>query len=95
MTNSTWTVNRKIPLALFVIIVLNAGALIWGAATLVARVDTIEKWMVLREPVAERVSILEVQVAHVADGIDRIEGKLDALLVRLEKTIGEPRGGPY
>lgn len=69
----SWHLDRRVPLALIVTIVLQTGGLIWWASQLSARVDTLERQQTISEPQRDRLTRVEVRIDSIADSINRIE----------------------
>lgn len=68
-----WTVDRKVPLALIVTILIQTGTFIWWASSLSERVNTLERERAATAPQADRLVRVEVHLESVQRGIDRIE----------------------
>jgi hypothetical protein len=68
-----WTVDRRVPLALIVTIVLQTGGLVWWASSLSERVNVLEKRAEQTAPQAERLTRVEVRLESVQEGITEIK----------------------
>lgn len=75
----SWSIDRRIPLALLVALVVQTfGALMWaGRAS--ERIDHIEQKAARVQDLAERAARLEVHVTQLQGTLARIETKLDRL----------------
>ena len=86
MTNETarepWHLDRRVPLALILTILLQTGAAVWFAASLQARVDVLERDI-------EREHILngnqETAIRSIENGAARLDAKLDGIVSLLER----------
>ncbi|MGB5092678.1 MAG: hypothetical protein WBN97_05145 [Parvibaculum sp.] len=72
-----WHLDRRVPIAMIVAIVIQSGAgLVWaGAAS--ERLGTLESRSIRTDEVVERTARLEEQSTAMRASLDRIEGKLD------------------
>ena len=68
-----WTVDKRVPLALIVTIVLQTGGLVWWASSLSERVNVLEKRAEQTAPQAERLTRVEVKLESVQEGIAEIK----------------------
>lgn len=78
MGKQHWSVDKRVPLALiFMLMVQTAGA-IWWAATISGRVEVLEKSQKKSEEdrLGERMKVVEVLIQQVADATNRIERQL-------------------
>lgn len=57
-----WMLERKIPLALLLAILLQTVAVVWGAATLHARVEQLERQAAATGPQVERLVRVETKM---------------------------------
>ena len=64
-THSRWHIDKNVPLALIIAIIIQSGAGIWWAATVNNRVERLESDIKASAPQAERLTRVE--------GIKRIE----------------------
>jgi hypothetical protein len=65
-----WHLDKKVPLALIVTLLLQSGAFIWWAAKADNRIDNLERTSALSAPVIERVVRLETKVDAIGDSIN-------------------------
>lgn len=75
-----WVVDKRIPLALVITILIQTGGAIWWAASISNRVTSLENTVLNRADQATRIVRVETQVDNLAKGQERIERKLDRLL---------------
>jgi hypothetical protein len=68
-----WHLDRKVPLAIIVTLLLQTGAFIWWAAKTDARVDALEMNFTRISPQAERIVRLETKMDAVADSLNEIK----------------------
>jgi hypothetical protein len=88
-----WSIDKKVPLALLIGLVLQAGAGVWFAAALQGQVNTHDR----------RIGSLEVSdtrihedARRISEALARLDERLQAqtaILRRVEDAIGRP-GGP-
>jgi len=77
-----WHLDRRVPLALIVaILIQTAGALMWaGAAS--ERINQLERQVISEDDMGERTARLEAQAAYMRATLARIEDKLDRAIAR-------------
>lgn len=68
-----WHLDRRVPLALIVTILLQTGGIVWWAAGISARVDQLEKQHVSLSPSTERIVRVETKLEAVFDAISEIK----------------------
>jgi hypothetical protein len=68
-----WHLDKKVPIALIITIVMQTGCFIWWAASLSERVNTLERDALRSAPYAERIVRLETRMESIADGILEIK----------------------
>lgn len=71
--DQSWHLDRKVPIALILAIVMQTAGIIWFAAGIYHRVETLEKEAMSGRPNAERITRVEVKIENVQEGILRIE----------------------
>lgn len=73
----SWHLDKKVPIAMIVTIVLQTGAFVWFAARLDHRVEALERSearQTTTAPVqADRLTRVEVKVEGIQEGVHRIE----------------------
>jgi hypothetical protein len=70
---SHWTLDRRVPLALILALILQTGGLVWWASSLSERVNTLERRAEATAPQGDRLTRVEVKLEGVQSGIDEIK----------------------
>ncbi len=68
-----WHLDKKIPVAIIVTIMVQTAGGIWWAASVNARVNQIEASLASSAPQADRLTRVEVQIEVVKEGIGEIK----------------------
>lgn len=68
-----WHLDKKVPIALIVTIVLQTSAVIWWASSLSARVDYLERHQAQTAPQGDRLTRVEVKLENVQSGVEEIK----------------------
>ncbi len=99
-----WHLDKRVPVALIITILLQTVAAVWWAASLSARVDVLERDWARFATVAARLRVQEdrqtradVRLQSLTARLERIERKLDVLLERRAERPGyvpSRPGGP-
>lgn len=71
--DSKWHVDKRIPLALILTIVVQTGAGIWWISSLSERVNSLERDTLKTAPQAERIVRLETRMETIVEGISEIK----------------------
>lgn len=73
-----WTVDKRVPLALIVALMIQTAGAIWWAATISGRVDQLERSQRLSDEskLGERMVRMETMVQQVVESTQRIERQL-------------------
>lgn len=71
--SGTWHLDKRVPLALIITILLQTGTIIWWAAGISARLDQVERQQQSAAPHSDRLTRVETRLEAVQDGINRIE----------------------
>lgn len=74
--NGRWMLDKKVPLPMLVMLMIQTGVLIWWAAGMNFKVDQLEKDNLARAPQADRIIRLETKVDGVYDRLSEIKGLL-------------------
>jgi hypothetical protein len=74
-----WKIDKHIPVAVIVAMVMQTFAVIWWAAQLETRVNVLENQLMQNTTLIDRVSRVEEKVSGLRESSQRIEQKLDAL----------------
>jgi hypothetical protein len=75
-SNGSWSLDRRIPAALIVTLILQTMVGVWWLAQLGERVSTLERAEATRQAVVERLTRVEVKVDTALDGITDIKRRL-------------------
>lgn len=68
-----WHLDKKVPLALIIALVVQTFCIGWWAASTDGRVSTLERRMDAAAPQADRLTRVEVKLESVQAGIDEIK----------------------
>ena len=68
-----WHLDKKVPLALILTIVLQTGAMLWWAASLSERVNSLERQQSATAPQADRLTRVEVKIESIVEGVSEIK----------------------
>ncbi len=71
--DARWHLDKRVPIAMIVAIMVQTGGGIWWAATVNARVNAIETSIQSTAPQADRLTRVEVQIEVVKDGVNEIK----------------------
>lgn len=71
--DAKWHLDRRVPLAMILAIIMQTGTFIWWASSLTERVNTLERERVATAPQGDRLTRVEVKVEGVQTSLDRIE----------------------
>lgn len=75
-SDTRWHVDRKIPLALILTIIVQTGGVVWWGASISARIDVLEKRADSAAPQGDRLTRVEVRLDAVQEGITEIKSIL-------------------
>jgi hypothetical protein len=75
-----WKIDKHIPIAVILAMVMQTFAIIWWAAQMEARVNVLEMQTAQNTLVIDRVSRVEEKVSALRESSRRIEQKLDAMI---------------
>lgn len=68
-----WHLDKKVPLALILTIVIQTVGIVWWAATTSERVTTLERRVDATAPQGDRLTRVEVKIEAVQEGISEIK----------------------
>ena len=71
-----WHLDRRVPLALITALLIQTGGVIWWAANLSSRVDTLESWVRDNRVIGERLAVIEQVVQLSREDLKEIKGSL-------------------
>lgn len=75
-SDSSWHLDRKVPVAIIITILLQTGGVIWWGATATERLNALEHKVDLAAPQADRLTKVETRLEAVQDGISEIKSIL-------------------
>lgn len=85
MTNdsaaSHWSLDKRIPVALLLALLVQLGAGIWFVSAINVRVSNLESIVAAQVDTRDKVIRLEVQINSVDDTLKNIDGKVDRLVL--------------
>ena len=87
-----WHLDRRVTGSLILAVLAQTVAIIWGAATLIARVDVAERSIAQLQ---QRETLIGAQIARTDNVLARIEERVaqqTSLLLRLERRLDGQRG---
>lgn len=77
LNDGAWHVDRQVPIALIMTLVLggiaHTGTLVWWASNVTERVATLERAVVAAAPQGDRLTRVEVKIETIQSGIDEIK----------------------
>ena len=68
-----WHLDKRVPIALILAILLQTGGALWWAAAVSERVNYLEKQLSASAPQADRLTRVEVKIEAIQDGITEIK----------------------
>jgi hypothetical protein len=68
-----WHLDKRVPLALIITIMMQTGGALWWASSLSERVSSLEREFTMRAPQADRLTRVEVKIEGVQEGITEIK----------------------
>lgn len=71
-----WHLDRKVPIAVIVTILIQSGVFVWWASDANSRLGAVEKRLEASAPQADRLTRVEVQLDAVKEGISDIKAML-------------------
>lgn len=77
MSDTSWHLDKKVPIALIIAVGINIIVGIWWASKLDSRVEAIEKWIGSNGRIDARLAVIEEQQNTIQKAIERIEMRLD------------------
>jgi hypothetical protein len=75
-SDSSWHLDRKVPVAIIITILMQTGGIIWWGATAAERLSALERKVESAAPQAERLTKVETRLEAVQDGISEIKSIL-------------------
>lgn len=71
-----WTIDRKVPLALVITLLIQTGGVVWWASSTNTRLQNLEAKMESTAPQGDRLTRVEARVESALDGIAEIKAIL-------------------
>lgn len=68
-----WSVDKKIPVALIVTLVVQTAGIVWWGATTSARINVLEQKAETAAPQGERLTRVEVKVDNIIESMSEIK----------------------
>lgn len=68
-----WHLDKKVPIALIVTILVQTATVIWWASSLSVRVQHLESQVISARPQADRLTRVEVKLENVQSGVEEIK----------------------
>lgn len=75
-SDAHWHLDRKVPLAVILTIVVQTGGVVWWGSSINARVEALEHKMDRAAPQGDRLTRLEERVDTIKDGVAEIKAIL-------------------
>lgn len=75
-SDSSWHLDRKVPVAIIITILMQTGGVIWWGATANERLSALERKVESTAPQAERLTKVETRLEAVQEGISEIKSIL-------------------
>lgn len=77
-SDADWHLDKKVPIALIVAILVQTGGMVWWGATTSERLSAVERRVETAAPQADRLTRVETKLEAVTDGITEIKTILRA-----------------
>lgn len=71
--DSSWHLDKRVPIALIIVLLGNIGTTAWWAATASEKLASLERRVELAAPQADRLTRVEVKLDTLVDTMHRIE----------------------
>lgn len=72
-SDSNWHLDRKVPVAIIVALMMQTAGVVWWGATASERLNALERKVDLAAPQADRLTKVETRLEAVQDGISEIK----------------------
>lgn len=76
--DARWHLDKRVPIALLLAMLIQTGGAFWWAATISERINNLEKRADASAPQADRLTRVEVKLDGVMDSIGRVERLIQA-----------------
>lgn len=74
--NESWHVDKKIPLALIIAILVQTGTAFWWASSVSEKVENLELWQKESKNVSTDIAVIKSQISDLRDILRRIESRV-------------------
>lgn len=74
--DSAWHLDKKVPIALILAIIVQTAGMVWWGATTSERLNAVERRVEMTAPQGDRLTRVEVKVDNALDGISEIKSIL-------------------
>lgn len=74
--NGPWHLDKRIPIALIMSILMQTGAAFWWASSVSERVTSLEGWRQDSKDIAADIAVIKSQVADMKDILRRMDGQV-------------------
>jgi len=75
-SDSSWHLDRKVPVAIILALLMQTGGIVWWGATAAERLNALERKVESAAPQADRLTKVETRLEAVQDGISEIKSIL-------------------
>jgi hypothetical protein len=73
LPDNAWHLDKKVPIALILAILMQTGGMVWWAASASERINALERRAELAAPQGDRLTRVETKLEAVQDGISEIK----------------------
>lgn len=71
--DGAWHLDRRVPIALILTLMIQTGGALWWAATATARLEQVEKRIEMSAPVTEKVIRVETKLEAISEAIQELK----------------------
>ena len=75
-----WQVDKRVPIALIITLLIQTFGIVWWGATLTARVSNLEQTAIAASTQPERLARVETKLEGVQETLTRVDEKLERAL---------------
>lgn len=75
-SDANWHFDRKVPVAVIIMLVVQTGGFIWWAAKADERLSTLERKVEFAAPQGDRLTRVEVNIEAIKDSLTEIKSRL-------------------
>jgi hypothetical protein len=73
LPDNAWHLDKKVPIALILAILMQTGGMVWWAASASERINALERRAEMTAPQGDRLTRVETRLEAVQDGISEIK----------------------